>query len=310
MAGLCAAVAPGAGLAHQQIALRASLPKLVVVGNACLDVTYHLDRLPKQGETLIAREVVTDLGGKGFNQAVAASRAGIEVHLIAAIGNDATAGKIKAILREEGMEERGLIEGEGISDESLLLIDPEGENLIVSHTKRAQALTASHVESAMVRGDLLLLQGNLAQETTFHAMKLARAANMRIAVNPSPFQDWFRTMPQVDLIIANQGEADALGQMRAHIALVTLGQQGCRLRHGDAEVTIAAPKIRAVATSGAGDVFAGTFIAEWLATGDAEQAARLAVLAASDKTTRHGTLSAFPDRSAIDRFRGTMRVPS
>jgi ribokinase len=275
----------------------------VVVGNACLDVTYHLDRLPTPGETLVAREVVTDLGGKGLNQAIAASRAGAEVHLIAAVGNDATAGKIKAALHEEGMDEGGLIVAEGMGDESLLLLDPQGENLIVSHTERARALTPSQVESSMVRGELLLLQGNLSQETTFHAMKLARAANMRIAVNPSPFQDWFKNMPPVDLIIANQGEADALGRMRSDIAVVTLGRQGCRLRRGDGEVTIQAPQIRAVATSGAGDVFAGTFVAEWLLSGEPERAARLAVAAASDKATRHGTLSAFPERSAIEALR-------
>src|SRR5262245_26541662 len=117
-----------------------SRPRLVVVGNACRDIIYHLDRLPKPGETLIAREVVTDLGGKGLNQAVAAKRAGADAHLIAALGDDATAENVRAILREEGMNDRGLIIGEGISDESLLLLDLQGENLIVSNTQRAQSL--------------------------------------------------------------------------------------------------------------------------------------------------------------------------
>ncbi|TMJ38916.1 MAG: ribokinase, partial [Alphaproteobacteria bacterium] len=101
-------------------------PKLVVLGNACLDVTYHLDRLPKPGETLIATKVVTDLGGKGLNQAIAAERAGAGVHLIAAIGNDAAGEKIRAVLRAEGMEIHGLITHEGSSDDSLLLLDRKG----------------------------------------------------------------------------------------------------------------------------------------------------------------------------------------
>jgi ribokinase len=274
----------------------------VVVGNACLDVTYRLDRLPKPGETLIAREVVTDLGGKGLNQAVAARRAGADVRLVASVGSDTTAARIKAALQAEGITD-SLISHDGASDDSLLLLDPDGENLIVSNTKRAQALTPSQVESAMDGADLLLLQGNLAQETTFQAMKLARAANMKVAVNPSPFQDWFRTMPEADLIIANQGEADALGPLRADIAVVTLGRKGCRLRTATGEIDIAAPAIHAVASAGAGDVFAGTFIAEWLLSGDPHRSARLAVAAASDKATRPGTLSAFPSRSAIDALR-------
>jgi ribokinase len=284
-----------------------SRPRLVVVGNACRDITYHLDRLPKPGETLIAREVVTDLGGKGLNQAVAAKRAGADAHLIAALGDDATAESVRAILREEGMNDRGLIIGEGISDESLLLLDPQGENLIVSNTQRARSLTPAQVEAAlgtMLDGaGLLLLQGNLSAETSFHAMKLAKAVRVKIAVNPSPFQGWFTTMPPVDLIIANQGEAEALGDIRADIAVITMGQKGCRLRSPAGEFDIPAPKIDAIASAGAGDVFAGTFIAEFLSSGDPRRAARLAVAAASNKVTRHGILSAFPQASAIDTLR-------
>ena len=92
-------------------------PKLVVLGNACLDVIYRLDRLPKPGETLVAREVVTDLGGKGLNQAVAAQRAGARANLIAALGDDLTAGQIRTLLREEDMDEQGLIIRQGVSDE-------------------------------------------------------------------------------------------------------------------------------------------------------------------------------------------------
>ncbi len=287
-----------------------SRPKLVVVGNACRDNTYHLDRLPEPGETLIAREVVTDLGGKGLNQAIAAQRAGADAHMIAALGDDATAVSIRAALADEGMSARGLIIGEGISDESLLLLDPEGENLIVSNTKRAQSLTLAQVEAALQtvldRADLLLLQGNLSAETTFHAMKLAHAAGVRITVNPSPFQAWFRTMPPVDLIIANQGEADALGDIRAGVAVITLGQRGCRLRSPAGEIDIPAPRVDAIASAGAGDVFAGTFIAEFLASDDPRRAARLAVAAASDKVTRHGTLSAFPKASRIDMLRSSL----
>ena len=283
-------------------------PKLVVLGNACRDVIYRLDRLPKPGETLVAREVVADLGGKGLNQAVAAQRAGADVNLIAALGDDATAGQIRTLLREEGMDGQGLIIRQGVSDESLLLIDSEGENFIMSNTRNAQSLTPAGVEAALESvldgADLLLLQGNIAQDTTFHAMTLARATGTRIAINPSPFQAWFKTMARVDVIIANQGEADSLGEMPADIAVVTLGQKGCRLiSDGQTALHVQAPNVRATSAAGAGDVFAGTFIAEFLSSGMPLRAARLAVAAASDKATRPGTLSAFPQRSSIDAWR-------
>lgn len=272
-----------------------------MVGNACLDVVYHLGSLPKPGETLIAQKVETDLGGKGLNQAIAAGRAGADVQLIAAIGRDETAERIKAALASEGIAGNGLIAHEGASDSSLLLIEPEGENVIISNT--SQALSLMPAEITLSSADLLLLQGNLSEETTRHAMDMARQAGMRVALNPSPSQGWFRDLPQVDLIIANQVEADALEENAARLKVVTLGEKGCLVRQEGADIHISAPQVRAVSAAGAGDVFAGTFIAEWLATGDAGKAARLAVLAASDKTTRHGTLSAFPDRPTIAGFR-------
>ncbi|MGE0005738.1 MAG: PfkB family carbohydrate kinase [Parvibaculaceae bacterium] len=283
-------------------------PRLVVVGNACRDVVYRLDRLPKAGETLIARETIVDLGGKGLNQAVAARRAGAGARLIAVVGGDATAGQIRTLLREEGIDERDLVIGDGASDESLILVDAQGENLIVSSTRQARSLTPERLDArltgALDGAGLLLLQGNLTREATLHAIALARGRGVRIAVNPSPFQSWFRTMPKADLVIANRGEADALGELRCDVAVVTLGREGCRLIAGNSPaVDVPAPEVPALSTGGAGDVFAGIFIAEWLAGGAPLPAARLAVRAASDKATRTGTLSAFPTRSAIDAWR-------
>lgn len=289
--------------------MRKDRPRLVVIGNACLDVTYHLDRLPKPGETINARKVVTDLGGKGLNQAIAAGRAGADVHLIAAIGNDFTAERIRAALRAEGMSEDGLVAHEGASDDSILLLDGQGENVIVSNTLQAESLTSAETEARLnlvLNGaDLLLLQGNLRHETTRHAMKLARQAGIAIAFNPSPLQPWFNDLPEAEIVIANQVEAEALdGRTGTRLTVITLGAKGCRLeRPGEADVTVAAPKVDAIASGGAGDVFAGSFIAEWLLSGDAERAARLGVAAASDKATRHGTLSAFPTPAALATIR-------
>lgn len=284
-------------------------PLLVVIGNACLDVTYHLHRLPTPGETLNATRVVTDLGGKGLNQAVAAGRAGAAVHLIAAVGADHTAEKIRTLLRAEGMADQGLIAHEGASDDSILLLDTQGENVIVSNTLQAASLMPAEAERGLRPvldgAALLLLQGNLGYETTLHAMNLAREAQVSIAFNPSPLQPWFSDLPEADLVIANQLEAEALGGRTGRkLTLITLGAKGCRLeRPGQADVTVPAPAVEAIAAGGAGDVFAGTFIAEWLSLGDAEKAARLAVRAASDKATRHGTLSAFPTRATLADFR-------
>lgn len=293
---------------------------LVVLGNAGRDTTYRLDRLPRAGETLNARSVSGDLGGKGLNQAIAARRAGAAVRLIAPVGDDDIARAVRSRLAAEGISAEDLIEGAGRSDHSTLLVDSGGENMIVSDSARASSLRADVAlpRLQLAAGDALMMQGNLSAETTRAAAEAARAAGALVIFNPAPFDPAFVAMaPLVDLLILNAGEATAFagaddpslwpGRLQAPHAIVTLGAEGCLvIRTGDGPLRIEAPAVEAVDTVGAGDVFVGTFAAEWMQGSDAERAARLAVLAASAKVTRSGTVTAFPTGDEIQHLRSSL----
>ena len=71
---------------------------VLVVGNAAIDRIYQVDRLPAPGETLLAAAGRRQFGGKGLNQAVVAARAGAQVRLVAAVGDDPEADEIAAHL--------------------------------------------------------------------------------------------------------------------------------------------------------------------------------------------------------------------
>ncbi len=75
---------------------------VVVVGNAVLDVGYRVERLPRPGETVLARDRTVDVGGKGLNQAIMAHRAGAEVRFCAGLGHDPAADVIRARSRPKG----------------------------------------------------------------------------------------------------------------------------------------------------------------------------------------------------------------
>ena len=290
---------------------------LTVLGNACADTGYRLATLPRPGETVIALSVTDDLGGKGLNQAVAAARAGIVPRFIAPVGLDAVADQIGAALRLEGINDRDLIRRDGTSDSSLIMIDRDGENVIVSDTTQAEATSFQEVAQRLLltQAHLLLLQGNLSQATTLAAVEAARAAGAAVALNAAPMREWLRH-PEVDILIANRGEAAEiaglpvttapeviLAALSPPVVAITLGAGGCLLRDHFETIHIAAPAVAVRDSAGAGDVFAGVFIAEWLITGNSVAAARLAVMAASTKVARPGTLSAFPTRSEIDQLR-------
>jgi ribokinase len=291
--------------------------KLVILGNACRDVTYRLRSLPRPGETLNALAVDRDLGGKGLLQAIAARRAGADPLLIAAVGNDESAAAIRSALAKEGMGIGGLIPCKGASDSSVVLLDDNGENAIVSHTALSEHLTSAQVETRLRlhSNDVLLMQGNLSQALTIWAAERAKVAGAHVVVNGAPVRPWFsQALGRIGVGVANAGEAKewtgaltaraAAAAIDAALVLITLGRDGCLVREAtDAILVIGAPPVQVVDTTGAGDVFTGTFVAEWMRTGDPIASAELAVHAASDMVTRFGTVSALPTTESVERFR-------
>jgi ribokinase len=77
---------------------------ILVVGNAVVDIAYRVPRLPRPGETLLARARTADAGGKRLNQAVAARRAGAVVRFVAAVSRDQSARRIRDVLAREGLD--------------------------------------------------------------------------------------------------------------------------------------------------------------------------------------------------------------
>ena len=292
-----------------------------VVGNAVLDITFELDRLPQPGETLLARARRTDVGGKGLNQAIVARRAGAAVTFVAPIGQDAEAGLIRERISGEGLSTEGLIAGPGPSDQSIIHLDRAGENMIVSTAAQARSLTPEALLPRLAglgAGDLLLMQGNLTRAATEACLSRARAAGARTLLNPAPIDfDYGGLWPLVDFAIVNEGEARQLGGHRetadaaarllsagAGAVVVTLGPAGAfvLLRERQA-FFVEAPQVTAVDTAGAGDVFCGVLAAA-LADGlPAVDGMRWAVAAASLSVTRPGTSSAFPGAAELARLR-------
>ncbi len=293
---------------------------ILVLGNATVDLSYEVERLPLPGETLLASSKFADAGGKGLNQAVVAHRAGTEVRFCAAIGNDANAEVILTHVLAEGLNAGFLLRHPHPTDESLIFLTPSGENAIVSTAEAAHGLGPEAARAALgglSRGDTLLMQGNLNRQTTHIAFEIARERGFCTILNPAPIAfDYAELWPLTDVAIVNEVEAAALGEdadvdgAALHLleagsrsVIVTLGAAGARLYEQGRVEHIPAPGVIAVDTTGAGDVFCGV-LAAGLAQGMAmSPAIRWSVKAASLSVTRRGTGSAFPIRSELIELR-------
>ncbi|KAB0678481.1 PfkB family carbohydrate kinase [Aureimonas leprariae] len=281
-----------------------------VVGNVCLDTTFRLDRFPRPGETVNAGSCAVTLGGKGANQALAAARTGAATTLWAAVGQDAEGTEIRRRLLEAGLSDRGLVAVSAPSDRSCVLVDAEAENLVVSAVEAARAFAAdrSGWREAAKPGDVLVMQNNLAPDTTAACLRAAATSNLFTLFNASPLgAEEACPFGGVDLVVVNRDEgatvtgcaepreiAATLRSMGVDRAVVTLGSRGAILAEADGLVAFPAPAVVPVDTSGAGDVLAGTLAGCLDRRRSLAAALEIAIHAASVAVTRPGTFGSGP----------------
>src|SRR5437867_8391575 len=138
---------------------------VVVFGSINLDFVTRVDRFPAPGETIAGRSFGTYPGGKGANQALAASRAGAQVRLYGAIGSDAFANAAIASLRAGGVDLSGLQRVDAPTGCATILVASSGENCIaIVPGANAHAKPDALPDSALTRQSVLLLQQEVPAE--------------------------------------------------------------------------------------------------------------------------------------------------
>lgn len=277
--------------------------RLAVVGSLNYDFLVYVEHLPRPGEVVHARHVRRVLGGKGFNQAVAARRLGASVDLIGAVGHDEFGAEFEAALDEHGIGRRGVLRVAEPTGMAVPVVDDRGENCIVVALGANLALPPEALEGLLPEADVLLVQGELRPETTLHALQLAHRLNMLRVVNAAPASEELGpVVSMADVVVANEIEAADLGGPGRLVALgagavvVTLGARGAMV--GD--TVLAAPPVDAVDTTGAGDAFCAA-----LAVALAEGLGLLAAVAWANRAgaaacRRPGTSTAMPTRAEVE----------
>ena len=166
------------------------MPRLAVVGSLNTDLVIKSPRLPERGETVTGGEFATFPGGKGANQAVAASRLGAQVAMVGAIGEDAFGRQLRNGLERDRIDTRHVTTIAGAaSGVALITVDPRGQNTIVVAPGANWRLTPQHVEAArdvISSSTVLLLQLEIPLETVVRAAELARDAGCRVILDPAP----------------------------------------------------------------------------------------------------------------------------
>lgn len=290
---------------------------IVVIGSSNTDMVVKTRRLPLAGETILGGDFFMNPGGKGANQAVAAARLGGSVSLVASLGNDIFGREAMAQFNREGIETGHVYFHEGKpSGVALIVVDEKGENQIVVAGGANSAMglemidrAKSHVQQAGV----LLMQLEVPLEVVQYAATIGGAHGVCVILNPAPACDLPRTLlEQVRIITPNETEASLLsgievsGTASAHKAaaiirakgvdtvIVTMGEKGAYVLNDQIQRLVPAPKVRAIDSTAAGDVFNGALAVAIAEGRDIVTAVEAACEAAAISVTRLGAQASAP----------------
>lgn len=298
-------------------------PRIVVVGSLNMDLAIRVARRPAPGETLLGESFGMFVGGKGFNQAVAAARMGAQVTMIGRTGEDDFGRRLRQALAEAQIDARHVArDAESGSGVAVPIIDAEGDNSIIVIPGANMRLSVADVEraaDAIASADALLLQLETPLDAAARAAELARAAGVRTLLNPAPA----RPLPDellrhIDVLTPNESEtqiltgiavdderaamraADALLRRGVGMVVLTLGARGALLAQGDRRELIPGYTVPVVDTTAAGDAFCGVLAVQLARGQPPDQAIRYANAAGALAVTALGAEPAIPRRAAIE----------
>lgn len=298
---------------------------IVVLGSSNTDMVVQVDQLPRPGETVLGDSFAMLAGGKGANQAVAASRAGAKVAFLGKVGDDTFGQQALKRLAADEIDISGVDRtADAPSGVALIFVSREGENSIAVAPGANSRITRDDVRrhaECIRNSDFLLLQLETPLEAVAEAVTLATANRVRVILNPAPAQPLpDGLLRSLDFITPNEGEAETLTGVAVKDAasaekaagilhargvrnvIITLGPRGVFAATKEFTGMVEGFCVEPVDTTAAGDTFTGALAAA-LDEGHAlPRALRFANAAAALSVTRPGAQASIPKRREIDSF--------
>lgn len=296
--------------------------RVFVAGSINMDVVATADRHPRVGETVAGKQVLYFPGGKGANQAVAASRLGAKTTLIGRLGTDAFGAELRTFLTAQGIDPGSIKETPETHTGTAIITVAASDNTIVVIPGSNALVSADDVADApLAKGDVAVSQFEIPLPTIAAFYRRAHAAGATTLLNPAPAQKMSaELLALVDILVLNETELGFLAgmelsdsdetakiiavarqlQARADQTIcVTLGKRGVLALAASEEFAVPGRVVKAVDTTGAGDCFVGA-LASQLADGVTLRAAlAFANAAASISVQRMGAGPSMPTAAEV-----------
>ncbi|NJN29831.1 MAG: ribokinase [Synechococcales cyanobacterium RM1_1_8] len=297
-----------------------------VFGSLNLDLVMRVVKLPSPGETLRSHRVERFAGGKGGNQATAVARQGVAVEMVGRLGQDSEGQILLDRLKTEGIGVGGvMVDPEAFTGMAAIAVAEGGENHIIlseGANGRMGLADVERLKPLLAKAKYLMLQLEIPLKTAIAAAKAAKAAGVKVILDPSPAMAIAHTelFSLVDIITPNQVEANRLcgfpvltpadGLSAARFlqqrgvpgVVVTLGEAGAACATADVLLSVPPYRVTAVDTTACGDAFNGAMVAALHQGRSLYEACQWGNAAGALTATRPGTQIAMPHDYELEGF--------
>ncbi len=275
-------------------------------------------------------------GGDTSNCAIAAARQGASAGYVTAIGRDPFGDALMALWAAEGVDARAVIRrNDAPTGIYFVTHSVRGHEFTFYRAgSAASRLTTSEIPERYIAAAKIFEASAISQAISdsanaavLHAMALAKKHGAAVAYDTNlRLRLWpvEKARPAIeeacrraDIVFTSDEEAAALwGHAEPDAvadAVLAFGPETVVVKRGGKGALIATPArrahipghaVKAVDATGAGDTFAGAFLAQRLAGNDAFAAARYANAAAALKTEGYGAVAPIPRPEAVTRLLG------
>lgn len=299
--------------------------EIFVVGSFVAGITMRVPRQPASGETIIGDAFDLGPGGKGFNQAVAAKRAGSIVNIILCTGNDSFGEMAEKLLLKEQIPTSLLIKiSSAHTGCGMVTLLHSGENSIIINTGANSNLDAAMIRQAeyyIAKSKIVMAQLEVSDEAIETAFLLAKKNDCITILNPAPARALLPTIARnTDILTPNETEAKILlgfapdadipiasiaKKLRAlgfNTIVMTRGRHGALIITEDEITAVPAPLIVPIDPTGAGDCFNGNLAFALTNNVPLKEAVRRAVYAGAFCVEHLGVINGLPTRNMLDDY--------
>lgn len=299
------------------------MKKIVVLGSLNIDIVVTTERMPILGETIHGDQIHYMMGGKGANQAVAASRMGISTSLVGCVGNDTFGDKILEHLSKEALDISSIKREKNVFTGIATVFNIQNNNAIVVIPGSNDCCDKRVVEENIERikqADVLLTQLEIPLETIEFALRIAKENGVKTILNPAPYKESAsRLFKYLDYLTPNETEFESMIGRKIvdseHLEtemlewskknnmklIVTRGSQGSAFIDNGKVYTVPCLNVDVVDTTGAGDTFNGILAYAIAEENNLREAVTLAGIGASLSVTALGAQSGMPSIAEINK---------